>query len=95
VGPCTTQGLSRSSRSRHPRGLTPVMFELAQNFPNPANPTTRIEFRVAHSGMARLDLFDVIGRHVNTLFEGAQIPGGTTAWSLAAGTLPPGCTSMR
>ena len=58
-----------------PAGLTPVMFELAQNFPNPANPTTRIEFRVAHSGMARLDLFDVIGRHVNTLFEGRADPG--------------------
>ena len=43
---------------------------LAQNIPNPFNPSTEIRFRVAAPGEARLDVFDVRGRLVRVLREG-------------------------
>jgi hypothetical protein len=43
---------------------------LAQNIPNPFNPSTEIRFRVAAADEARLDVYDVHGRLVRVLREG-------------------------
>jgi len=40
---------------------TSVLF---QNFPNPFNPTTYIEFRTANSGFVTLKIYDVLGREI-------------------------------
>jgi len=48
---------------------------LEQNHPNPFNPSTTIEFTLASAGRARLDVYDVSGRHVATLVD-AVLPGG-------------------
>ena len=39
-------------------------------FPNPFNTTTTIRFDLAQSGKATLDVFDLLGRHVDTLVSG-------------------------
>jgi YVTN family beta-propeller protein len=44
-------------------------FELAQNAPNPFNPSTRIRFTLAEDGPASLVIYDVAGRRVRTLFD--------------------------
>ena len=44
-------------------------FSLAQNHPNPFNAETTIEFEVPMETHATLDLFDITGRHVRTLFD--------------------------
>ncbi len=46
-----------------------VVTELNQNHPNPFNPRTRIEFSLAKSGHALLQIFDVSGRLVKTLLQ--------------------------
>ncbi len=46
--------------------------------PNPFNPSTTIEFTLANPGHARLEIFDVGGRHVRTLVDGVT-PAGTHA----------------
>jgi hypothetical protein len=43
---------------------------LAQNTPNPFNPTTHIAFEMASAGQAKLDIFDTTGRLVRTLVDG-------------------------
>lgn len=43
---------------------------LAQNHPNPFNPTTKISFVLAAAGEARLEIFDTAGRCVQTLLAG-------------------------
>lgn len=42
---------------------------LARNYPNPFNPTTRIEFSLKSPEEVRLDIFDSIGRRVSTLIN--------------------------
>ncbi len=49
------------------RGVAPKEFALAQNFPNPFNPTTNIQFTVPTTGKLTLKVYDAIGREVKSL----------------------------
>jgi len=48
---------------------------LAQNAPNPFNPTTKISFRTGRSGPARLDVFNARGQLVRVLVDGVLAAG--------------------
>jgi hypothetical protein len=48
---------------------------LSQNYPNPFNPTTTIRFELPVQQQVRLDIFDVTGRHVQTVHEGMMGAG--------------------
>jgi hypothetical protein len=49
---------------------------LSQNVPNPFNPSTTIRYELGRaSGQVKLQIFDVSGRLVNTLVDGAQQEG--------------------
>lgn len=52
-----------------------IRFELAQNFPNPFNPTTVIRFNLTSSHVTRLTVFDVLGREVAVLVDGVMPAG--------------------
>jgi hypothetical protein len=54
---------------------TPLSFELAQNQPNPFSPLTRIDFAVPKKSNVSLAVFDVSGRMVRTLTDGAREAG--------------------
>ena len=53
----------------------PVQFSLSQNCPNPFNPTTNFEFRIADFGLVNLTIYDAMGRTVETLQNGEMKPG--------------------
>ncbi|MEJ2617726.1 MAG: T9SS type A sorting domain-containing protein [Ignavibacteriaceae bacterium] len=44
-------------------------FRLYQNFPNPFNPNTNIEFRIPESGFVTLIVYDMLGKEVETLIN--------------------------
>ena len=46
---------------------TPGMYRLAQNFPNPFNPTTMIKFDIRMKGHVSLKIYNVAGQLVKTL----------------------------
>jgi len=47
----------------------PQRFAILQNFPNPFNPTTHIQFSLSSREFAVLKVFDLLGREVKTLME--------------------------
>ncbi|MBI2427667.1 MAG: Ig-like domain-containing protein [Ignavibacteriales bacterium] len=47
--------------------LLPEAFVLEQNFPNPFNPSTTIQFTNPTAGTVQLEIFDVLGRQVRSL----------------------------
>jgi len=53
----------------------PLVFRLDGNYPNPFNPLTTISFTLPHAGPARLDVFDLRGRVVRTIWQGHLGPG--------------------
>jgi len=50
--------------------ILPLKTELLQNYPNPFNPETKIQFALASGSDVKLEIFDVLGRLVNTLYDG-------------------------
>lgn len=76
-----------------PDGL-PAEYALKVNYPNPFNPSTRIEYALPEVGHVRLDVFDMLGRLVTTLIDSVQLPGqyGVT---FDAGRLPSGVYLYR
>jgi hypothetical protein len=72
-----------------------LKFQLAQNQPNPFNPTTVIEYTVGFDTHVKLEVFDAVGRHVKTLvdqhqkageyrqmFDATNLPSGTYYYKL-------------
>lgn len=54
---------------------TPYSFSLSQNFPNPFNPSTMIQYTLAEAQNVELKIYDLLGREVQTLVNTAQNPG--------------------
>lgn len=62
-------------------GEQPVLFALAQNFPNPFNPTTSLSYRLDRPARVRLTVYDVTGREVKNLVSQFQFEGQyTISW---------------
>jgi photosystem II stability/assembly factor-like uncharacterized protein len=53
----------------------PIKFGLYQNFPNPFNPSTTINFDVSKSCLVTIKIYDVLGREVETLVNEEKSPG--------------------
>ncbi|MCC7431657.1 T9SS type A sorting domain-containing protein [bacterium] len=56
-------------------------FRLEQNFPNPFNPTTKIEFSVEKTTQLELSVFNLKGQLVKTLFAGNIVGSKTFEWN--------------
>lgn len=51
------------------------VFKLEQNYPNPFNTTTSIPYVLAKTAQVKLDIFDAMGKHVQTLVNTQQPKG--------------------
>ncbi len=66
-------------------GATPGEFALEGAYPNPFATTATIRYALPHPADVRLTVYDVLGREVLTLAEGAQEAGRHTATVSAQG----------
>ncbi len=57
------------------QGSFPLDFALSQNYPNPFNPATHVNCTVPSAARVTLAVYDLLGRHVLTAFEGTLQPG--------------------
>jgi hypothetical protein len=55
--------------------VIPDKFELEQNYPNPFNPVTQISFSLPKSANVKLEIYNLLGQKVVTLYEG-QLQAG-------------------
>ena len=53
----------------------PKKFSLEQNYPNPFNPNTKIQFSIAKTSLAKLKIYDILGREMVTLVNEVKAPG--------------------
>jgi hypothetical protein len=53
----------------------PLVYSLHQNFPNPFNPSTKIEFVIAKASRVSLIVYDILGKEIARLFKGYLHPG--------------------
>jgi hypothetical protein len=78
---------------------TPLEFSLAQNFPNPFNPSTSIKYAISNKQFVQLKIFDVLGKEVATLvneeksagsyevnFNASQLSSGIYFYKLQSGS---------
>jgi hypothetical protein len=63
----------------------PTHYQLAQNFPNPFNPTTEIQYSVPRNGHISLKVYNLLGQEVAILFDGVRPSGNYIATFNGAG----------
>lgn len=56
----------------------PRSFEVFQNYPNPFNAQTLIRYMLPEPGDVQVDIYDLLGRKINTLWNGYQSSGMKT-----------------
>ena len=54
---------------------TPKEISIGQNYPNPFNPETRFQYSIHQSDHASLIIYDLLGKEVQTLFDGHRSAG--------------------
>ncbi|MCZ7615371.1 MAG: T9SS type A sorting domain-containing protein [Ignavibacteriaceae bacterium] len=73
-------------------------YELAQNFPNPFNPTTKIKYQLPEPVFVTIKVYDVLGNEIETLvneerdagsykidFNGLELTSGIYYYRITAG----------
>ncbi|MCG6960998.1 T9SS type A sorting domain-containing protein, partial [bacterium BMS3Abin03] len=69
--------------------VLPNKIELKQNFPNPFNPTTRIQYSIASKQFVSLKVYDSLGKEVKILVN-EEKPAGTYEANFSSKNLPSG-----
>ncbi|GAB5410475.1 MAG: hypothetical protein BalsKO_28400 [Balneolaceae bacterium] len=80
--------------SNEPRSEIPLKVELSQNYPNPFNPSTTITIQVYSATEVELEVFDVMGRKVQTLYQG-KLSSGTYNFQINGESLTSGVYYYR
>lgn len=68
-------GIAVASASGSRSSVIPSDYFLAANYPNPFNPTTTIRYGLPQASNVRLEVINLLGRHVATLVDRREKPG--------------------
>ena len=56
-------------------GIIPIDWKLDQNFPNPFNPSTTINYQISKPGLVTLKVYDILGREIIALINENKVAG--------------------
>jgi photosystem II stability/assembly factor-like uncharacterized protein len=70
----TTNGVSGVNENLHIED-NPSTLLLMQNFPNPFNPVTMIEYSIPQRGLVTIKVYDILGKELSTLVHEEKLPG--------------------
>ncbi|MFQ5584441.1 MAG: FlgD immunoglobulin-like domain containing protein, partial [Calditrichia bacterium] len=56
----------------HKTKVTPLNFEVSQNFPNPFNPVTEIRYTIPEAGKVKVVVYNSLGQKIKTLLSETQ-----------------------
>ena len=73
----------------------PAAYSLSQNYPNPFNPSTTISFALKNTEHATVEVYNLIGQKVATLFSGVAMANDRYSLTLNAANLPSGVYLYR
>lgn len=65
-------GINLSSSQQ---SMAPMNYQLFQNYPNPFNPATNINYHISQSGHIAINIYNIKGKLVDTVFDMQQTPG--------------------
>ena len=67
------------------KDVLPNKFYVKQNYPNPFNPLTNIEFGISHSQHVDINIYDITGRLIESLYSGKLQAGvHNYSWNASA-----------
>jgi hypothetical protein len=72
----------------------PTAFSLSNNYPNPFNPTTTLDFQLASAGYVIMTVYNSLGQEIKTLVDGEK-EAGTYSVRWYAGDSPSGIYFVR
>ena len=55
--------------------MLPTEYSVSQNFPNPFNPSTRIQYSLPYSSTVKISIFNILGEKVTDLINGEMSAG--------------------
>lgn len=71
----TSMAVSGVSNEDEVAGGIPIHFSVEQNFPNPFSTTTQINYSLPEAGNVEIEVFNLLGQRISTLYSGAQSAG--------------------
>ena len=90
----TTARISLTVTGVEEEVISPKSFALEQNFPNPFNPVTTIQYTLPKTDYTLLKVYDLLGREIATLAEG-EIEAGTHTYQFSGANLASGVYLYR
>ncbi|MDD5361232.1 MAG: T9SS type A sorting domain-containing protein [Ignavibacteria bacterium] len=83
MGECTSIGGTLGSKNKDvPRenkdikkGTKIFKYSLSNNYPNPFNPTTRIDYSIPRQSFVSFKVYDILGKEVKTLVNDVKLEG--------------------
>ena len=63
----------------------PEKFNISQNYPNPSNPSSRVNYTLPFDAKVEITIYDVMGREINKIIDGEKTAGYYTAILNGAG----------
>ena len=77
----TVENITLTTALSNKDKVIPKTLELGNNYPNPFNPSTTIEYAVPQSGNVTIDIYNLVGQRIKTLVDDAFSAGRyKTVW---------------